>query len=279
MILSNNHELFLKEIINDVTQKFKLFSEFQIKAVETLIFFHNVCDKYEIPYYLAYGSLLGAIRDGGQIPWDYDIDVQVPVNYADKLIKALQKECANKYHFFTRFTNKDYRTYTLKLAPSEFDCEILHVDVFWLYGVDINDFKRHKRKVSKFSTILLYKFLPYKYFMCTRKSERIMYMLNRIKSIFYHSLFIDKYFEMLFSNDIDDCDYITDNDNSTLLRKEWFEKRFLYKCHNGLELYVPEGYDLILKQLYGQYYSFPSIDSRVNEFTRSLNRLNLLGKM
>jgi lipopolysaccharide cholinephosphotransferase len=88
----------MDEIVNDFTIKFKRFNEFQIKAVETLFFFHNVCEKYEIPYYLAYGSLLGAIRDGGQIPWDYDVDVQVPVKYADKLIEVLQIECADKYH-------------------------------------------------------------------------------------------------------------------------------------------------------------------------------------
>lgn len=279
MILSDNHELFMDEIVNDFTIKFKRFNEFQIKAVETLFFFHNVCEKYEIPYYLAYGSLLGAIRDGGQIPWDYDVDVQVPVKYADKLIEVLQIECADKYHFITRFTDKRYRTYTLKLAPVGFDCEILHVDVFWLYGMENNEFNGYKRKVKKYSNILLYKYLPYKYFMISRKSEKIMYIFNKFVSKLYFPSFIDMFFKRLFLRDINDYEYITDNDNSTLLRKEWLENRILLKCYNGAELYIPEGYDYILKQLFGNYNSFPSIDSRVNEFTRSLKRLNQLGKI
>ena len=39
--------------------------------------FHRICKKYDIPYYLAYGSMLGAKRHQGFIPWDDDMDVSV----------------------------------------------------------------------------------------------------------------------------------------------------------------------------------------------------------
>ena len=48
-------------------------------------------------YQLAYGSLLGAIRDGGQITWDYDIDVFIPYEERGQLIEALNRDLKSEF--------------------------------------------------------------------------------------------------------------------------------------------------------------------------------------
>ena len=72
---------FYDEVVNsslcpkDFDTIYREFRQFQEDTLETLREFHRVCEKNNVSYQLAFGSLLGAIRDNGQIPWDYDIDV------------------------------------------------------------------------------------------------------------------------------------------------------------------------------------------------------------
>lgn len=68
--------------------------KFHDAYVELLIFIDNVCNKYDIDYWLGYGTLLGAVRHGGFIPWDDDIDLAILRKDYNKLIEVLPEELA-----------------------------------------------------------------------------------------------------------------------------------------------------------------------------------------
>ena len=72
--------------VNNLRRKFRQL------YVELLIFVDNVCNKYDIDYWLGFGTLLGAVRHGGFIPWDDDIDLVILRKDYNKLIEALPKE-------------------------------------------------------------------------------------------------------------------------------------------------------------------------------------------
>ena len=59
--------------------------------------FTKVCDENNIPYYMLGGTMLGAVRHKGFIPWDDDMDFGVPREYYDLLINVLEKELPSPY--------------------------------------------------------------------------------------------------------------------------------------------------------------------------------------
>lgn len=65
--------------------------------VEMLIFIDNICRENNITYHLYTGSLLGAVRHKGFIPWDDDIDICMTRENYDKFIRVFKENESNKY--------------------------------------------------------------------------------------------------------------------------------------------------------------------------------------
>jgi lipopolysaccharide cholinephosphotransferase len=56
-------------------------------ARKTLLLVCNLLDEHNIPYHLEGGTLLGLVRDGDLLPWDGDLDISIPLEYAGQLEK------------------------------------------------------------------------------------------------------------------------------------------------------------------------------------------------
>ena len=69
----------------------KHLRQMQLKLVDILREITTLCDRHNIPYWLDSGTLLGAVRHGGFIPWDDDIDICVPVEDLPRLVEACRK--------------------------------------------------------------------------------------------------------------------------------------------------------------------------------------------
>lgn len=73
--------------------------EIQNCELEILKTVADICDKHGIKYYLAFGTLLGAVRHKGFIPWDDDVDILMQYNDLVKFKKICKKELPDKYFF------------------------------------------------------------------------------------------------------------------------------------------------------------------------------------
>lgn len=78
-------------IFHETTPKGAL-KDMQDLCLEIMIFLDNICKKYDIEYWLDYGSLLGPVRHGGFLPWDDDFDLGMMKHNFDKLMEVTKKE-------------------------------------------------------------------------------------------------------------------------------------------------------------------------------------------
>lgn len=101
--------LYSKEVIDDVLTPIKselLLSggeelrRIQLIQIELLTEFDRICRKYGLKYNINFGTLIGAMRHGGFIPWDDDIDVTMYYKDCDKLYEIMKKELNHDKYFY-----------------------------------------------------------------------------------------------------------------------------------------------------------------------------------
>ena len=78
----------------DNLEQFKLtqLRRAQLKQLSILEEIDRICRKHSIRYWLDGGSLLGAVRHGGFIPWDDDIDIAMPLEDMQRFVEIAPKE-------------------------------------------------------------------------------------------------------------------------------------------------------------------------------------------
>lgn len=81
----------------------------QLRMLDILTAIDAVCRRHDIPYWLDFGTLLGAVRHGGFIPWDDDADVTVFKRDSKRLERYLQEELPDYYFVFGPNTSKEYK--------------------------------------------------------------------------------------------------------------------------------------------------------------------------
>lgn len=116
-------------------------NEYQLKVLEVLDTFDAICKKHNIKYFLSSGTLLGAVRHKGFIPWDDDVDVVIERTEYEKLKKVCEQENIAPYVLVDAFKSKDYTytyarfrksdtTYILRGEVANNYCSGIYIDIF-----------------------------------------------------------------------------------------------------------------------------------------------------
>ena len=84
----------------------ELLRELQLKQLDMLVYFRDFCEKNNLTFYLIGGALIGALRNGGFVPWDDDVDVFMPRKDYEQL-KKLWKDTPR---YSIQYTTKNFLT-------------------------------------------------------------------------------------------------------------------------------------------------------------------------
>ena len=226
----------------------------------------EVCEKHNIPYYLCYGTLLGAVRHKGFIPWDDDIDIMMPAHMIPMFKKHFIEEFGN-YYFYSDITTENIclepwpkirRSDTTSMPEifSKIDANWgICIDIFPLYPLHNNKFFNNlKFKLSYLSEVLL-RAETAKYTKDTsfklKMIEKIPYKLRR----FLASSFI----KFLSAGDAE-SEYVFDG-FMTIKRSDITAKES-YLDFEGVSFKVPVNYKQYLTDAYGDYMTPPPLEER-----------------
>ena len=124
----------------------------QLIMLDMLIEFDAICKKHQLQYWLDSGTLLGAVRHQGFIPWDDDIDVAMPIEDYRKFLEIAQSELSGEIFLQTSETDKNFKFDYIKLRSNkasivefhEKDTQIKYhqgvfVDIFPMLAIENTD--------------------------------------------------------------------------------------------------------------------------------------------
>lgn len=274
-------EQFYQEIDSYIHQLKSGFLTFQEIIWNGLILLSEICERNQISYQLAYGSLLGAIRDKGQIPWDYDIDIFVKYEDRKKLVEVLKKELPSDYFVDSLETNQNCDSYKIRVVPKQYDAMNAHIDIFLLVPAPDNEsiYKKLGKKFVLLSKIRRYKTgSEFKY----GKNSRVTHLDNTLHKFLY-CLFPLRVVDSLYQKTVNKT--LGFKSNYYMLADRWalfdripreFFDQTTKICVQGHYFAVPCDYFEMLKRSYKDYSKIYPINQRFDEWYDSCKRINLI---
>lgn len=239
--------------------------------------FHSFCVDHNLHYSLAYGSLIGAVRHQGFIPWDDDIDVMMPRPDYDKFIKlytdndnfaCLAYEKGNSLFAYARLVDLK-RTYAKPGTPwSNMDTGIW-IDVFPIDGVE-NDKVKFLETVKEIYPIWCKTVYARQAMGGLSFKKSLKWNINRLKKmILYrnkHSVYFNKQMEVCKRFCYSECSYVSNLSHMLYASRSYFKKEMFEKYTDiqfeKNEFKCIDDYHSFLTMIYGDYMTLPPIEKR-----------------
>lgn len=233
--------------------------EVKKRQIRMLEIFDKFCRVHEIPYFLSYGTLLGAIRHKGYIPWDDDVDVMVPRPYLKTLIRLFNipdysilsvDNCSNYDFPYPRIV--DNSTFS-KIGPKAtiygINIDIYPIDAYPNNKKEENEYRNKINKAKKQRLFVL---------------KWVKRLVGRMPIPYWA---VARPFVRKHENALASADYQIANKvhvfqlESEPLDKSLFEERIEVEFE-GKKYFAPKDWDVVLRNWYGDYMQLPPEDKR-----------------
>ncbi len=251
----------------------------QLKELEILKAIDQVCRNNDIPYWLDSGTLLGAVRHGGFIPWDDDVDICIPLEDIPRFVEAAKKELPNNLFVQNKETDPTYNITYVKVRDNnsfivepDYDFQQpyhkgLFVDIFPTTDYPAISPKRIRKFAREYNKA---------YFILNRKHD---YSMRSTAEFFYFG-FRKLYFKLCWNLSYK---LFGKGDKYGFIPScSWFGNMHLKETifplkeieFEGISLMCPNDNDTYLKDLFGDYMQLPPEEKRVGHsvfFTHDLS--------
>lgn len=236
----------------------------------------KICDENNLTYFLIGGTLLGAIRHKGFIPWDDDLDIAMPRGDYDKFLEISNDELGEEYWLHYSGNDPDYWLPFAKVKKKEtiFDeansrnivsDKGIYIDIF-----PLDNAKKEKSifqsvqaiTCKKMSRIILWKRGFYK--SKPKLNLKILLGILKNKTVFEISNRQQKLMSMCKDKD---TKYFVNLGSNYNYVKQTVPKDKYYPPvkveFEGLFYNAPNDWDFILKRIYGDYMKLPPVEKRI----------------
>lgn len=237
------------------------------RIIKILLALDKVCQEYNLTYYIWAGTMLGAIRHNGFIPWDDDLDIAMPRSDYNKLMEHAAEWMPQPYEVVSSETDPTYPLPFAKIQDASTTLiERMHlrylggiyIDVFPIDGVPTNKLQRrlHFAKYEYWKRVLyLLHRDPYKH--GKGPSSWIPLLCRRLYTMQEVQKNIRR---LLMKYDYNYCDFVADYDDGM---KGTMNKNILgnpqHYSFDGERVNGVEQYDIYLKNKYGDYMTPPPV--------------------
>ena len=252
--------------------------QIQEESKNILIYIDSICRQLNLKYVLFWGSLIGAIRHQGFIPWDDDLDIAMPRKDYEKLKCYFMenKEKCKPFELFSIETRDEYpymlpricNTNFHLIAENEKDYGMgTFVDIYPMDGAGNGKHKFLYRKACLSTTLYGMKSrLHFQKTFSWKKNilKRIIYFASKMISVNFLQRKLHEYSKKY---DYDDSEYVScltwcDGGVPLVCRKDDLFTVETVKFED-ISVNIPKSYDSLLKQYYGDYMKLPPENQRI----------------
>jgi lipopolysaccharide cholinephosphotransferase len=240
-----------------------VFRKAQLQMLDILTEVDKICRRHNITYWIDFGTLLGAVRHGGYVPWDEDIDISIMRKERKRLAKVLAQDLPSHLHIVKRqgYISVEQKTPTIGALP-------LFIDIFY--------YEKGNARIKTFVSFFY------------RRSERVVHhnwynykAKSAVEKIIAYAMYpfvcamvcVARFIDLFSSGER----LILSYENSIYVAFKQYYKSLIFPVSTasfeGREFLAPGHKDKYLTNVYGNYMQLPPEEEREIRMNNLLKRI------